>query len=151
MLSLQSRHGARHDRKSDRASASVTIDRMYPWVRRVLPLFCRLNHVHGRCVSPLLARPAFQRRLQPGLDQAADSFGPRHSPSCMSIHASIASICRIPRRRRTATSTVLLLSLRRDRECWGRLQLIGYQLVGIAKTAIVGRQYREGGFRNLRL
>src|SRR6185437_2580921 len=105
----------------------------------------------GGAYRPFLHDRHFSAAFSPGLTRRRIASGRDISPPCMSIHASIASICRIPRRRRTATSSVLLLSLRRDRECWGRLQLIGYQLVGIAKTAIVGRQYREGGFRNLRL
>jgi len=50
-------------------SSPIIIVGMHPRVRRDLTLLRQLDHVNGRCVSPLLASPAFQRRLKIGVSR----------------------------------------------------------------------------------
>src|SRR5450755_62942 len=92
------------------------------------------------CTAPAVAH----RRKRERQFQAWQSHEGRRRGR--SLHAAAApcgtrvrlNVCHTIVERLVETANIVLSqSLERDRECRGRLGLIGYQLVGIAKAAIV--------------
>jgi hypothetical protein len=57
-------HWTGYEAKIVLTAPSSFLIRMHPNIDRDLPLLRELDHVHGRRVSPFLARSAFQRRLK---------------------------------------------------------------------------------------